>query len=102
MGQKPLVYHTFISEFKGADAKEVIQAVYEDAKQGTGATFQEWWDYQKKLWSKKYGVDIPESPDSPDASQKLLDILVDVGALEVGPKNLRAAVDGTGSSGRIR
>ena len=86
MAEPQLVYHTFYKEFSGSTAEEVIQRLYEDSKEGTGCSFPEWWDYQKKLWGQKYDHAIPETPDAENAHQKLLDFLVEVGALEVGPK----------------
>ena len=81
-----LIYHTFYKEFSGSSPEEIIRHVYEDSKDGTGCNFLEWWNYQKQLWGSKYGHVIPDSPESDNASQKLLDVLIEVGALEAGPK----------------
>jgi len=78
-----LSYHTFYAEYSGATPEDVIQAVYADAKAGTGMSFDVWWEYQSDLWSARYGRNIPK-PDAPEAARQLLDILVDLGALEVG------------------
>ena len=77
-----LSYRTFFAQYKGATPEEVVQAIYADAKEGTGMSFREWWQYQGDLWSTKYDKKIPAA-DSPDAARQLLDILIDVGALEV-------------------
>lgn len=79
------VYHTFFGEFSGADDKSVVQALYEDAKAGTGQSYKEWWDYQYKVWNQRYGISIPPM-DAPQAEKELLDILVKVGALTEGPQ----------------
>ena len=76
-----LSYHTFFATYAGATPEEVIQAVYADAKAGTGISFEEWWQYQQDLWQMKYAKEVP-APDAPDAARKLLDVLIDVGALE--------------------
>lgn len=77
-----LSYRTFFARYTGATPEDVIQAIYADSKAGTGMSFEEWWEYQGDVWSLKYGIKIPKR-DEPDASRKLLDILIDVGALEV-------------------
>lgn len=78
-------YHTFFCEFKGADEKAVVQALYEDSKTGTGLSYKEWWGYQQKLWNQRYGISIP-AMDAPQAETELLETLVKVGALNEGPK----------------
>ena len=76
-----LSYHTFFAEYTGATPEEVIQAVYADAKAGTGMSYEDWWQYQRDLWQMKYVIDVP-AIYNPEAAQRLLDILTDVGALE--------------------
>ncbi len=83
--QEQHIYHTFFREFQGASAQEVVQSLYEDSRAGTGMDFQAWWNYQKKLWDTRYGLTIPEA-DTAGAEQKLLDVLLQVGALERGHK----------------
>ncbi|MBI3440574.1 MAG: hypothetical protein HY052_02020 [Proteobacteria bacterium] len=80
-----LSYRTFFTHYAGATPEELIQAIYADAKAGTGVSFEEWWAYQDDVWSSKYNKTIPVF-NAPDAARKLLDILVDVGALEPGEK----------------
>ena len=80
-----LHYKTFFAEYSGETPEDVIQAVYADAKSGTGMTFPEWWQYQKDVWALKYEEKIPEM-DEPDAAGKLLEILVHLGALESAAK----------------
>lgn len=84
------VYHTFFGEFKGADEKAVVQALYEDSKTGTGLGYKEWWGYQQKLWNQRYGISIP-AMDAPQAEKELLETLVKVGALNEGPKPKKPA-----------
>jgi hypothetical protein len=81
-----LVFHTlFDEEFRGSSAEEVVQALYENSRQGMGdISFDDWWKYQTTVWENKYGMSVP-SNDTPRACEKLLEILVDVGALEKGP-----------------
>lgn len=86
MADSLLVYHTFLSEYRGVSAEDIIQRIYEDSASGTGASVSQWWDNQKKLWGREYTHDVPNSPEEPNASQRLLEILLEVGALEVGPQ----------------
>ena len=76
-----LTYRTFFATYTGATPEEVIQAVYADARAGVGVSFEAWWYYQQDLWKTRYGIDIPP-PDAPGAAQRMLDVLLDVGALE--------------------
>lgn len=76
-----LQYRTFYAEYTGQNSEEVIQAVYADARLGTGLSFDKWWQYQQGLWDSRYAIKVP-SPNSPDAARELLDILLKVGALE--------------------
>ncbi|MDY0009863.1 MAG: hypothetical protein RBS08_09165 [Bdellovibrionales bacterium] len=79
------VYHTFFAEFKGPDDKAVIQAVFEDARKGTGQTYDEWWTYQQKVWDQRYGIIVPNQ-NEPEAETTLLRALVKTGALVEGPQ----------------
>lgn len=85
-----LVYHTFFAEFSGADAQAVLDAVYAHSRKGTGFSYDEWWAYQQKLWQSRYGRKIPEA-SHPDAAGRLLQVLIDVGALVEGPRPAKAA-----------
>jgi hypothetical protein len=76
-----LYYKTFFSEYSGETPADVLQAVYADAKAGTGMSFDEWWDYQHDVWNLKYEIKVP-AKDAPGAAKELLGILVEVGALE--------------------
>lgn len=89
-GAKPrLVYHTFFAEYAGNNADDIINAVHKDAEAGTGLNFDQWWAYQAELWDFKYKLRVPD-PKEPDAARKMLDLLLDVGALENGPKPRKA------------
>ncbi len=79
------VYHTFFAEYAGDSPEDIINAVHKDAEAGTGLNFDLWWAYQAELWDFKYKLKVPD-PKDPDAASKLLQILLDVGALENGPK----------------
>jgi len=76
-----LRYHTFYTEYSGATPEEVVQALYADARLGTGLSFDGWWQYQCDLWAAKYGLSVPP-PHEEGAARRLIDILLDVGALE--------------------
>jgi hypothetical protein len=80
-----LVFHTlFEEEFSGSSPQDIVQALFENSKKGLGdITFEQWWDYQRNLWSQKYRFQIPDH-DAEGASQALLDSLLQVGALEKG------------------
>jgi len=80
-----LHYKTFFNKYSGKTPEDVIQAVYADAKAGTGMSLDQWWDYQREVWDFKYGQKIP-AKDEPEAAKKLLNILVDLGALEAVKK----------------
>jgi hypothetical protein len=79
------IYHTFFKEYQGADEKAVVQSLYEDSRAGTGLSYKDWWDYQKKLWSQRYGMTVPDM-NAPEAEKELLALLLKVGALENGKK----------------
>lgn len=83
--QGPLVFHTFYAEFRGDTPEQLVAALHKDAEAGTDLDYQQWWAWQRKLWSYTRGYTVP-SPDEPHACAKLIDILVDVGALERGPR----------------
>ena len=51
-------------------------------------SFDEWWEYQSEIWDAKYKKKVPEQT-SPTAFKDLLDILIDVGALEEGANMVR-------------
>ena len=85
MSRKNLIYHTSFGEFEGASADEVVQALYEYSRQGTGADFEKWWRYQKNVWKLRCNLDVPEDPKSENASQKMLDVMVQARALVPGP-----------------
>ena len=76
-----LHYRTFYAEYSGATPEEVIEALYADARYGTGLSFDKWWQYQRDLWHARYGICVPAREEC-DAAKRLLDILLDVGALE--------------------
>ncbi len=76
-----LYYKTFFADYHGETPAEVIQAVYEDARSGTGMSYEQWWQYQKDVWATKYDEHVPDM-DAPEAEKKLLEILVHLGALE--------------------
>ena len=85
-GRKPrLQYHTFFADYSGDSPEDVIQAVHIDSERVTGLNLDQWWAYQAELWDFKYGLKIPD-PREPDAAAKLLDIFVEIGALENGPR----------------
>ena len=87
MAESVLVYHTFYKEFRGNSAEEIVQQLYEDSKKGTGCTFPEWWSYQQRIWKDRYNHEVPAA-DAEQAPQKLLDVLLKVGALEQGQRPL--------------
>jgi hypothetical protein len=78
-------YHTFYDEFHADSAQDLVQALYENSRRGTGCSHPEWWRYQQAVWKQVSERIVPE-PDEPLACEKLVDILVDVGALEPGPQ----------------
>jgi hypothetical protein len=80
-----LVYHTFFKEYHGADAESVLQAVHADAHTGTGMTYREWWQWQQHLWQRRYQLEVPP-PEAPAAADRLLGVLVRIGALKSGPR----------------
>lgn len=81
-------YHTSYGEFHADSAHALVQALYEDSRRGTGCSYPEWWSYQHAVWKQVSDRTVPE-PDEPLACEKLVDILVDVGALEAGPQPRR-------------
>lgn len=83
-----LVYHTFFAEFRGETPEDVVQALYKDSATVTGQTYPEWWAYQKHLWSSLF-VTVPEE-NQVNACKKLLEIMVNVRALELGPRPVSA------------
>lgn len=76
-----LRYRTFYTEYSGVTPEDVVQELYADARLGTGLSFDGWWQYQRDLWDARYSLKVPPA-DDPEAARKLLDILLDVGALE--------------------
>jgi len=83
-----LVFHTFYGEFSGDSPEDIVQQLFEDSRQGIGPelTKQKWWDYQRTLWKRLEGKKLPASPDEPGAAKAFLACMVEVEALEVGPK----------------
>jgi hypothetical protein len=81
-------YHTFYGEFHADSAQALVQALYEDSRRGTGCSYPEWWRYQQAVWKQVSNRTVPE-PDEPLACEKLVDILVDVGASELSPQPRR-------------
>ncbi len=79
------VYNNTFNEFKGKTPDEIIQAVYRESQAHTGASYAEWWSYQQDIWRRSYGIKIPDMQDD-GACDALLKVLLDVGALEEGPK----------------
>lgn len=86
-----LVYHTFFGEFSGADAQAVLAALHEDSRAGTGLDYPAWWAYQQKLWKRRYGLSIPDAAH-PDGCRRLLEVLIEVGALIDGPRPAGAGI----------
>lgn len=80
-----LVYHTFFAEYKGETPEDIVRQLHEESRKGTDLNMAGWWKYQTKLWSHKYGVDVPPQ-ESEHAAAGMLDVLLKVGALEEGPK----------------
>ena len=79
------IYHTlFGEEFRGETAEEIISALYENTRRGRELSFEEWWAYQDRLWSGRYGDNVPDK-ESKGAYKKLLSIMVKRGALDKGP-----------------
>ena len=79
------IYHTlFGEEFRSETAEEAVSALYENTRRGWELSFEEWWAYQDRLWSRRYGDNVPDK-DSKGAYDKLLSIMVKRGALEKGP-----------------
>lgn len=76
-----LYYKTFFAEYSGETPADVIKAVYEDAKSGTGMSYEQWWQYQKDVWALKYDEHVPDMHED-HAEKKLLEMLVHLGALE--------------------
>lgn len=83
--QPPLVYHTYYDEFTGANAAEVVDKIYTSAKSTLEVSKEEWWQYQQKVWKRMENKIIPDMA-APDAAQRLLDVLIEVRALQRGPK----------------
>jgi hypothetical protein len=81
-------YHTFYGEFHADSAQALVQALYEHSRRGTGCSYPEWWRYQQAVWKQVSGTTVPER-DEPLACEKLVDILVHIGALEPGPRPRR-------------
>ncbi|MGZ9097829.1 MAG: hypothetical protein ACXW30_05990 [Micavibrio sp.] len=79
------VYNNVFNEFHGKTPDEVIQAVYQESRAHTGASYDEWWSYQQDIWRRSYDAHIPDSQAN-GACEVLLKVLLDVGALEEGPK----------------
>jgi hypothetical protein len=81
-----LTFHTFFKEsFSGETPEDVLAAVYAESAPSTGLTYSEWWAYQQRVWRTLYGIVVPDL-DSPCAHARLLEILVDVGALLPGKR----------------
>lgn len=97
-----IVYHTFMSEFSGSTAEEVIQQIYRDFKAGTGYDFQQWWNYQREFCADIGQVTAPDHPNVANASQLMLDALVEAGGLENGPIQTRRDIGGQGTQERTR
>jgi hypothetical protein len=88
MTTEPLIFHTTSKEFSGDTPEAVVQAMYEDAKAPTGLNYDEWWKYKQnacRILSGGTAEPVPES-NAPGAAKKLLDILVSIEAIDVGPK----------------
>ncbi len=79
-------YHTFYAEYHADSAQALAQALYEYSRRGTGCSYAEWWCYQQAVWKKVAGRIVPDR-DEPLACEKLVEILVDAGALEPGPQS---------------
>lgn len=79
------VYNNTFNEFKGETPDEVIQAIYQESQAHTGVSYAEWWSYQQDIWRRSYGAKIPDAQED-GACDALLKVLLDVGALEEGPK----------------
>ena len=87
------IYHTFFAEFSGATAGDVLRDMHKYSHRGTGESFSEWWARQKSLWNAIPNTKVPDI-GTPQAEEKLLSILVEVGALEEGPLKPAAPAPG--------
>ena len=67
-----------------------------DSQEGTGQSFSEWWEYQRKLCKRIDGADIP-AQDTTDAAVGLLAVLVRYGYLEEGSLSLERRVKQPGT-----
>ena len=88
-----LVFHTYFGEFCGDTPEEIVQQLFVDSRRGIGPDWamQKWWDYQRTVWKRLEGKKLPASPDELDAAKKMLACLVEVEALEVGPRPSKAS-----------
>lgn len=84
--QRGLVFHTYFGEeFRGTDPEDVINQLYLSSKEGMGdITFEDWWRYQQKLWRGRYGLKVPKHYRK-NAGEKMLRVMLRVGALKEGP-----------------
>ena len=72
-------------EFSGESAKEIVDELFIESKAGLpDLTYESWWDYQISILSD-HGVPHPQ-PHDDNAEERLLAALVQLGALEYGPK----------------
>ena len=86
-----LIYHNTAGEYSGDTAEEVIERLYELAKERQAkavsiADFskEDWWAYQRKTWMATRGERLPPEPDA----GRFLEFAVEIGALTVGQKPL--------------
>lgn len=86
-----LIYHNRAGEYSGDTAEEIIERLYELAKEkqakavpGEDFTKEDWWAYQRKTWRAMRGHRLPPNPDA----GPFLKLMVEIGALTEGPKPL--------------
>ena len=83
-----MFYHNTFVEVSGDTPADIVQQLYEDSRRGIGPdlTKQEWWEYQRTVWRRMERKTLPATPDDKGAAERFLQIVVEVGALEEGPK----------------
>ena len=85
-----LVFHTYFGEFSGDTPKRSFSSSLrtaggESVRIGPGRKV----GLPTRLWKRIEGRKLPASPDEPGAAKKMLACLVEVDALQVGPKPLQ-------------
>lgn len=80
-----IICHNRFGTYQGSNAGEVLRAIHAEAALSTPISFEEWKSYNAELWKAGYNIDVPQGGD-PGSEEGFLKILLDVGAVEPGPK----------------